>query len=78
MSIYIVLSLLCVTVACSSYMGWVAGINSKRNASYRKGYARGYAESDVANSVFQIMPRQSGKTAALRRDMRAHNERVGL
>lgn len=75
MSIYIQLFILCVTIACSGYLGYLSGIHSKRNASYRTGYGKGY--QDGYNRAGVDIPRLDG-ARALRRQIREHQERVGL
>lgn len=78
MSIYIQLAILCVAVSGSGYMGYLAGIHSKRNASYRQGRRDGYAEADVINTRYIIGGRAAGKTAALRDAIKGHEDRIGL
>lgn len=73
MSIYIQLFILCVAVSGSGYMGYLSGIHSKRNASYRKGFRA--ASKLYLNSTYGKYPDQHER---LRRDIRTHNERIGL
>lgn len=40
MMFHIQLSVLCVAIACSGYIGYLSGIHSQRNHAYKRGYKK--------------------------------------